>query len=151
MSSYAHSVPSDQPGLRMRMDHEARRISSQHRQLDRLYALVEDAVERGHAEEAHLAFQRFSDAIEAHTSLEDKLYFPALHGMHPDLEHELADLVREHRDFEKEFSKVAELLQTGDLARSREPLQALIDRIAAHERREEALMDRIRAVPIPGS
>lgn len=134
----------DQPGLEKRMGSEARRISSQHRQLDELYALVADAVGRGDAAEAHRGFVRFGDALEAHFSLEDGLYFPALHGMRRDLEAELEALSREHAEFRAQLAELGRLLEAGDLARCDGQLDRFVVALARHEGREEQLLERIR-------
>ena len=72
-------MTSEQAGLRRRMGRDVRRISSQHRQLDALYAMITGAIEKGSASKAQLAFLRFQDALDAHFSLEDELYFVTAH------------------------------------------------------------------------
>ena len=95
----------EQPGLRLRVAIEQRRISSQHRQLDEIYALVVTALTEQPLPEARQAFQRFRDAWEAHTSLEDGFYFPALHGLHPEIEPRLAVFAREHAGFRAKIGR----------------------------------------------
>lgn len=134
----------EQPGLEKRMGREARRISSQHRQLDELYALVEDALERGDAADAALRLTRFADALEAHFSLEDNLYFPALRGMRPELGGELEALSREHGEMLVSLAAIRTRLDGGDAGGCAADLEALALRLAGHEAREEDLVARIR-------
>jgi hypothetical protein len=143
----------DQPGLRLRMGHEARRISSQHRQLDSLFALVADAVRRGAPREARDAFVRFADALDAHVSLEDELYFPALRGLQPALAGDLTVLEQEHRIFREQTDELRRLFDAAfdseGLARCEAPLERLVCAVEDHEGREELLVAQIHTLP-PG-
>lgn len=133
-----------QPGLRVRVRQEGLRISSQHRQLNGLYEGVREALRRGDHGEATAAFTRLRDALEAHFSLEDELYFPAVHGMHPDCEEILTSLVDDHRRFRTELGAVARhLASLAPAERCLACLEALAHEIAAHERREEDLVRRV--------
>ena len=129
-----------QPGLQLRMRGEARRISSQHRQLDVLYGRVLAALARASASEARDALDRFVDAWEAHTDLEDKLYFPALRGLRPAVGPGLAALSAEHRRLRETLAGIEADLAAGRLAAAGEALAHLVGEIASHEEREEALL-----------
>ncbi len=134
-----------QEGLTLRMGREASRISSQHRQLDEHCDVVRAALARGDAHTARRAFERFLDALEAHLSLEETLYFPALHGLAPVLGAELAELVRQHDGVRASMDGVRSQL-AGELA-SEARLDAAVAELRAHEQREEELIDRIRRGP----
>jgi hemerythrin-like domain-containing protein len=140
--------PVDQPGLRLRMSHEARRISSQHRQLDALFALVANAVARGAPREARDAFVRFADAVDAHVSLEDELYFPALRGLRPELAVDLEALVGEHRELREQMQTLRGLFDAAfdseTLLRCEAPLERFVSGVEAHEGREELLIAQVR-------
>jgi hypothetical protein len=133
----------DQPGLKLRVSAEGRRISSQHRQLDAIFARVEAALERGAEQDARDALQRFRDAWEAHTSLEDGFYFPALRGLRPELGARLDALSAEHERFREAIERVEAVF--GDAAARAEALDRFVSGIAEHERREEALLAEITA------
>ena len=130
----------DQPGLRMRMAQEARRISSQHRQLDSLHALVVGALERRAPAQSRAAFVRLRDALDAHMALEDELHFPALRGLRPDLDAELAGLVREHRRFRRSLDALAETFADGNAVACARGLESFVVAFGDHERREERLL-----------
>ena len=132
--------PIEQPGLRLRMSGERRRISSQHRQLDALYALVLEALESGSALATRGAFQRFRDAFEAHTSLEDGFYFPALRGLRPELARPLEALSAEHARFREVLEGLEGRLAAADLAGLGDALERVAAAIADHEAREETLL-----------
>ncbi|MEN8183765.1 MAG: hemerythrin domain-containing protein [Myxococcota bacterium] len=131
----------EQPGLRLRVAQESRRISSQHRQLDALHALVAEALEQVDAARAGQCFLRLKDALDAHMSLEDELYFPALHGLRPDLEGELTGLARDHQRFRAELETLTRHFDAGELGISQAGLDRFAGAFAAHELREESLVD----------
>jgi hypothetical protein len=132
--------PIEQPGLRLRIGSEGRRISSQHRQLDSIYAQVAAAAGRGSLEETRRALQRFRDAWEAHTSLEDGFYFPALRGLRPELGVELEALSAEHGRFREAFDGLDAQLAARDLPGLGAALERFAEAIAGHEEREETLV-----------
>lgn len=133
-----------QRGLERRVAIEARRISSQHRQLDELYALLTRALAQGDAEGSRRGFQRFRDALEAHFAMEDEVHFPALHGLRPELETSLMELVADHRGFVGELDRVAAELEADELEAAAARLTSMANRLAAHEDREEAMLADLR-------
>lgn len=129
-----------QPGLRTRMGQESRRISSQHRQLDTLYGLIVTSLRQGERDRAQQALQRFEDAFDAHTSLEDGFYFPALRGMKDGVAGELDELSREHERFRRDLAALNAEFHGKSLEAAESSLDEFITRVAAHEGREEALI-----------
>lgn len=135
----------EQPGLRMRVAQESRRISSQHRQLDDLHAFVAAALELGDASTACQQFCRFKDALAAHMSLEDDLYFPALHGLEPELEAELIRLAEDHQRFRSDLAALERHFDRGELGSCQTALDRFVGQFAAHELREERLTEVVRS------
>jgi hemerythrin superfamily protein len=134
-----------QRGLERRLRRETQRISSQHQQLDSLYAITTQALETGSVEAARSAFLRFSDALEAHVDLEDDFFFPAVRGLRPDLVSDLEALSSEHRGFRADLAELNRALEAGHVKRAEATLGEFVKRLAAHEEREEKLLARIRA------
>jgi hypothetical protein len=132
-----------EPALALRMGSEARRISAQHKQLDLFYGMLEESLQRGSLRGARVAFVRFHDALEAHISLEDQVFFPALRGLRPEFEPDLSALVEEHSTIRLELDRLHDLLSAGSLEECSECLGRFAAAIAEHEEREEALMARI--------
>ena len=133
----------EQPGLRLRLRAEHRRISSQHRQLDVLFGFVAEALGRGSLPDARTAFQRFRDAWDAHTGLEDGFYFPALRGLRPALEERLAALCEDHARLRDALEEVERAFVREELESAATALETVILAIAEHERSEEALVGEI--------
>lgn len=132
------------------MQHAAPRISSQHRQLDVFFGMVLEALKRSSAGAARLAFTRFSDALEAHISLEDQIFFPALNGLHPASEAALVELVKQHQNFRERIEELHGLLAEGSLETFSTCFDALAADITVHEGREENLVAALTgASPLP--
>ncbi len=127
-------------GLGLRMRREALRVASQHHQLDQFHEVFENALARGDAASAQLSFARFADALEAHFSLEEQIYFPALHGRDPTSAPALAELVREHDALRGALDEIHGALRARDLPACDAAIGAWLPRLVLHERREEALM-----------
>ena len=129
-----------EPGLALRMQRERRVISAQHRQLDDFYARLAAALDALDAAAAQTTFLRFADALEAHLSLEDGFYFPALRGLRPALGPDLAALAAEHQVFRERLAALARLVEAGRCEACLRPLEQLAKDLADHEGREEGLL-----------
>lgn len=134
----------------MRMRGEERRISSQHRQLEDLFARVLGSVEAGGPRKAVGDFLLFSTALEAHMSVEEEIYFPALHGLRNDVGEELAQLVEEHESIRTSLPSVQRHLNESDEGVALRVLGELADRVSRHENQEESLLARITEGPVSG-
>jgi mono/diheme cytochrome c family protein len=106
---------------------------------------VAAALAAGSLPDARSSFQRFRDAWDAHTSLEDGFYFPALRGLRPALGPSLAALSEDHLRFRGALDEIERLLAGGPLAAIAAALDALAADIASHEQREEALARELGA------
>ena len=133
----------DEPALERRIEHFAVRLSGQHRQLDEFFAEVISAVERGSLISARATFTRFYEALDAHITLEDRVFFPALRGLHPRITSELVRFVEDHDGFRRSLDELSDLLAEGSV----EEFSGAFDRFAVvfsqHEEREERLMAKL--------
>jgi iron-sulfur cluster repair protein YtfE (RIC family) len=139
------TLTGQQPGLRLRLRGEAKRLSTQHEQLDTFFEMVESALERGSLNGARASFVRFCDALEAHLSLEDRVFFPALRGLRPDLTKRLTGLVEEHTSLRLELDQLRDLLAAGSAETFSKQFERLGGFLTEHERREDLLLDVARA------
>ncbi len=137
-------------GLKRRMRGEERRISSQHRQLGDLFRHVRDSVARGGPRKAVGDFLLFATVLDAHMSVEEDIYFPALHGLRSDLANELEALVREHELIRAELSQIRIVLAKADRAAAFAAFDQLVDFLNRHEREEEELIARVIEGPLSG-
>ncbi len=137
----------EHPGLRKRLEQEARRVASQHRQLDELLGLVAESLSAGERGPAARAFDRFADALLAHFELEDQVYFPAVNGFQSSLVAELESLSDEHVRFRGDLARLRRSFAASPLSDCMKALERFLVDLAAHEGREERVM---RSVGNPG-
>lgn len=141
----SHGIDS---GLRLRIRGEERRISSQHRQLGDLFERTMDTVDAIGPRRAIGDFLLFQTALEAHMSVEEDIYFPALHGLRNDVRDELVELVEEHREIRIALDNVKYLMTQSVEREARLALAQLAKRIGRHEGKEEDLLARITEGPL---
>jgi hemerythrin superfamily protein len=122
------------------MRYEGERVQSQHTQLGELHQLIADALGRGEVHSARSAFEQFQAALRAHLEVEERIYFPALHGLCPALAAEVARLVQEHDAIVALLPGLRGLLGAGEMELSSERLHQLAQVLSAHEAEEEALI-----------
>lgn len=134
-------------GLRLRMAGEARRVHSQHEQLAALIHELREVLGRPDPRASRRAFDQFSDALDAHMRVEETVYFPALHGLVPEVDAELSTLIAEHRVLRDVIDEIAEAFEVADAEGVKAALSAIdafADRSKHHEEAEERLIDRVR-------
>lgn len=147
-NSFDENSPGNDSGLRLRMRGEERRISSQHRQLGDLFERTLDSVEAIGPRKAVGDFLLFQTALEAHMSVEEDIYFPALHGLRNDVREELVELVEEHKEIRIALNNVKYLMSRSVDHDSKLALIELANRIEQHEEQEESLLARITEGPL---
>ena len=130
-------------GLRYRMRRALRQIGDQHRQLHQIQDRLEAAVASGDRPELRDAFVRYRHAIGAHFELEDSVFFPALHGLHPNEQEPLEALSGEHVGLLAELQRLVPLVEAPGLERFGAAFSGFRAGVAAHERREESLVARL--------
>jgi hypothetical protein len=130
-------------GLRYRMRRALRHIGDQHRQLHEILDRLEAAVASGDRQELRDAFVRYRHAIGAHFELEDSVFFPALHGLHPDEQEPLEALSGEHVGLLAELQRLGPLVEAPALDGFGAAFSGFRAGLAEHERREERLVARL--------
>ncbi|MGI9591193.1 MAG: hemerythrin domain-containing protein [Myxococcota bacterium] len=125
-------------GLQYRMRRAARQMGEQHAQLAQILAELGPAITERRQGDARALFERYRDAIEAHFSLEEDVFFPALHGLHPEHASELELLGHEHAGLKAQIERLGGLLER-DFAAFGAGVSALVQALANHEGREERL------------
>jgi len=135
----------DQPGLRLRLARESRRIAGQHAWLASVESTVLRMLERGTPGEAREALRAYRGSLDAHFELEERIHFPALHGLRRQLGETIAALVLDH----EHLRRVLEELEGRVGSVPRDAVTAgfrdLTEQLGEHEQREEALLDGVEA------
>jgi len=130
----------EQPGLRLRLAQEARRIAGQHAWLASVEATVLRVLQRGTPAEARDALDAYRGALAAHFELEERLHFPALHGLRPELAPAIEALVADHARLRADLEALG--ARVGTVARDAvtDGFRACAAQLLDHEQREEALL-----------
>lgn len=140
----------DQRGLRMRLAQEARRIAAQHEFLDALEATTRAALAVGDAAACDEALLHFESALVAHFEIEERVQFPALHGLAVELDPELAELVRAHGRFRAALAAMRDAVEDVDpdaRAAVLAEFEALAAELRTHETHEETLLSDASRLP----
>jgi hypothetical protein len=127
-------------GLRHRVRRAVRQMAKQHEHLRALHRALAEAIAGGRVAQIEESVDRLRSAIDAHFSLEDGVFFPAVHGLHPDSAPELHALMREHADYLEDLSRFRDGLATGTTEAFAKRYEALSQSFANHEYREERLI-----------
>lgn len=128
-------------GLRRRLRRTLQRVGEQHRSLREIAVELDRALASGSRESVDAWLTRMRDGLAAHFELEEKVVFPALHGLDPTTLSELEQLERDHGRF---LALLVRELSEKALAPAH--LKGLRERLGAHEQREEHLLARTLTV-----
>ena len=145
------AMPTPEPGLHYRLRRALRQIGEQHRLLREVRGRLDAALAADDRREASDAFVRFRHALGAHFELEESVFFPALHGLHPEHAGELAALGREHGALLDALARLAPRLEAGPLAPFGRGLASVEEELVGHERREEHIVARLAEPPLDAS
>jgi iron-sulfur cluster repair protein YtfE (RIC family) len=127
-------------GLRYRLRRVSRQIAEQHEHMHELVREFEQALKEQLPGKLKDLLQRFRAAMDAHFALEDGVFFPALHGLHPEQRSELEELSRQHQDFGVEIERLRQRLEENSLEVFEAAFRELLQGLASHERREEKVV-----------
>jgi len=136
------------PGARMRLRSQERRIEGQHERLDLLCREVYATLGKDGPAAAINDFLLYKSAVEAHMTLEEEMFFPALHGLRGDLSGVLTQLVREHDEVRVELDEIKQGLKRQDGVAARLGLESLARLFEQHEKVEEDLLAHVTEGPI---
>lgn len=130
-------------GLRHRLRRAVRQIATQHEQLRSLHGKLSAAIDSGRIAEVRECTDRLRGAIDAHFALEEGVFFPAAHGLHPESTPELNLLAREHRQALADLDHLRDDLATRSMPEIAQVLRDFSDVTAEHEAREERLLESL--------
>ena len=119
---------------------ETDRISSQHAQINIVYADLLRALDKGAHHNAFVCFVRWRDVLHAHFEVEDRIYFPTVRNFRPDRKEVLEQLEREHAEFRSALDRIERYVSINAIEETREHLAAFVDVLLRHEGVEEALL-----------
>ena len=140
--------PESEQGLRLRLRSDEKRVESQHQKLDEFCREVYSTLGKEGPRAAINDFLLYEAAVEAHMTLEEEVYFPALHGLRADLSEKLSELVRDHVEIRTVLDEIKSHLKANSESQARLALEALGRFFHDHEVREESLFVRVSSGPV---
>jgi iron-sulfur cluster repair protein YtfE (RIC family) len=133
-------MDSMETGLRYRLRRASRQIAEQHKHMRELGVEIEQALKEQLPDKLKDVLLRFHAAMEAHFALEDGVFFPALHGLHPEQRNELEELSQQHQNFGLELESLRQSIEEGALDRFATAFYELVKGLVMHEQREEKMV-----------
>jgi hemerythrin len=138
-------------GLRYRLRRAARQVGEQHRHIAEIYIALGNAVASRTKQDAAEALRRYEEAIHAHFSLEEEVFFPAIHGIETTQDGEVGNLANTHDELRVELRSLVDALSDADPEIFSDSLHRFAKHLAIHESHEEGLLERINAIAPPAS
>jgi len=127
-------------GLQLRLRRARRQIESQHTHLHTLYESLAGAIARASVGSVREIGEQLLAALEAHFSLEDGVFFPAVHSLHPEYRQDLNALIRDHERYRRQLTGMLGGLGSDGLDAFAAGYRELTASVADHESREERLI-----------
>lgn len=115
-------------------------IATAHRRLDALLGETRSALRAADEARASASFEHLRAALEAHFDQEDRLYYPSIRALRPDLKPTVEGFVAAHEKFGELLAEISASLDAGSLADAQQALEAFADAFAPHEAREEGML-----------
>ena len=119
---------------------ELQRWWKEHSELDRLVEVLTETLSGGRMAAARAAFENLFEAMEAHLTVEEDVYFPLVEK----LSHAHIPVLREarlaHLELRGNLEEMRDHLSEGELDAARRVLIALLDRFREHEQTEAQLI-----------
>jgi len=126
--------------LQLRVRRARRQIKNQHAHLHTLYESLAGAIGRADVGTVREIGEQLLAALEAHFSLEDSVFFPAVHSLHPECRRDLNALIRDHERYRIQLTGMLGGLGSNGLDAFAAGYRELTAAVADHERREERLI-----------
>jgi hypothetical protein len=118
-----------------------RKVASEHRRLDRLFAEVRATLMPSGPKAKRLPlFGRLRETLEAHLAQEDRLYYPPIWALRPERKAALLALVRAHDQFRSLLDEIGRDLAEGAMGAARRAFDSFAEAFAQHEAGEEKLL-----------
>jgi len=130
-------------GLRFRMRRVARKMAAQHHHIHEILRDFDRALTGGDRQRVGEVFEGYRSALEAHFALEEEVFFPGLHGLHPEHSDELNALSDDHATFAEELDRLAEILLHDGLESFGRAFRDLVADLGQHEQQEERIVRRL--------
>jgi hemerythrin len=118
----------------------------EHSELDALVEAVEETMGGGDVAAAGRALEKLDDALEAHFSVEENVYFPLVERFSP-LHSSVVEAARlGHKKIRGRMEDLRQLVDRGEIGAARRALFVLLDRFRTHESEERKLIRELETL-----
>jgi len=117
----------------------------EHRGLNAILSEVRASLHDRHASAG--ALERLAAAFDVHFAQEDRLYYPAISSLRPELQARLRGISDRHAGFRAQLHRVHALLDEEALGAARDAFESLASDFEEHEREEEQLLTALAREP----
>jgi hypothetical protein len=115
-----------------------KKIAEEHRALDRMFASAHALLEGdGPVLQARDAFEELREALDAHLSAEENLYFPTIWALRPEFKGRLRAFIRAHHHFRGLIEEIVGLMESHETEEATHVLGQLRHEFGRHEGGEE--------------
>jgi hypothetical protein len=116
-------------------------VREAHRRLQDSYADVQETLaEEPSSEAAREVFAALRESLNVHFEQEDRLYYPAIRSLRPELGPRVAGFADQHDRFRRCLTAIDTLLGAGNRAEALSEFAALTREFGLHEADEEAML-----------
>ena len=118
-----------------------RRWWQEHSELDELVEALEQVLASGSLVRARQAVADLEGVLDAHFTVEERVYFPLIERLSPDHQGTVQAASSGHRKIGELLDGLAELVENGQLVEARRTLEQLLERFRLHESQEVRLIE----------
>jgi iron-sulfur cluster repair protein YtfE (RIC family) len=118
----------------------------EHSELDRLVEAVEETMGGADAAEAARALEQLDEALDAHFTVEEQVYFPLVEEFSPLHSSVVRAASLGHTKIRERMHALRALVENGEIGPARRALFVLLDRFRTHETEERKLILELEAL-----
>ncbi len=138
---------------RIRVDQHSdeldRLIAEEHRKLAPLLGAGTRALEASDLTAAARSIADLQRAIDLHLTQEDRMYYPALWALRPELRGSLERFIEAHDRFRAELTRIEDSLDSTSLSENAVRFRSFAESFAAHEVHEEKFLRELNEASDP--
>ena len=116
-------------------------VSAEYRKLEVIFEELRAVLRPGGSgQSAAGIFQEMREEVETHFEVEDRLYYPSICALRPELKGTLATLLGHHRRFLTQFEEIAAALETEAMDDALPLFESFATEFGLHEAEEESIL-----------
>ncbi len=113
----------------------------EHSELDQLVEDVQSAMAQGSSQSAGTALEELSEALDAHFTVEENVYFPLIEKVSPRHSPALQGVRQGHQKIRETLEDLRDLIERAQFTPAKRTLALLLDHFHEHEVAETSLIN----------